>query len=261
MPTETHQPAASEDPEPRRSPSRFRGSRASSQPPDAPVAERTVVDLLRAVQAEEINGQALSGEDRRRTVEHLWAEGYGVSETAQVLGISERTIQRDRRVIREANAIERSPGLVSEVVGNLFRQAESSISRLRRLSRDRETPHAVRVDCEKACWAVSREFVESLQSLGYLPTSAQQVQATVLHTTPPSPAGMLVEVEQLELILRESGIDDEAMQSQLSGARHEIEHLAQATQLQSRLAATSLEVRQAAGIAPEDPRQSQGGLP
>lgn len=242
-------------------PPRPRASRSGGQPSCPEAAERTIIDLIRAIQANEIRGQALSAEDRRRTVEHLWAEGYGVSETAQVLGISERTIQRDRRVIREANAIERSPGLVSEVVGNLSRQAESSISRLRRLSRDRETPHSVKVDCEKACWAVSREFVESLQSLGYLPTSAQQVQATVLHTTPPSPDGMLIEVEQLELILRESGIEDEAMQSQLSGARHEIEHLAQATQAQSRLAATSLVVRQAAGIAPEDHRQTQGGLP
>lgn len=168
--------------------------------------------MIRALQAGELAGNNLGIGDRRRCVEHLSAEGYVVPEIAEILKLSERTIARDREAIRAANSVARGPKLLGEMVGYLLRQAESSIARMKRLGRDRETPPDVRLNAERGCWAVAKETVETLQSLGYLPTAQQTIAAELTYRfeVEPDYAGMQQELERLEGILRSSAPADSA---------------------------------------------------
>ncbi|MFM9996707.1 MAG: ECF-type sigma factor, partial [Phycisphaerales bacterium] len=120
--------------------------RRDRQPgPEPRSSDRTVLGLIKDLQAGHVSGGALAAGDRRRVVEHLWAEGYSVPEIAEVVKATERTVHRDRQAIRQANALDIHDGLVPEMVGGLVRQAEVAIGRLRRVARDRETAAATKV--------------------------------------------------------------------------------------------------------------------
>ena len=139
------------------------------------------ITLLRDIQKGDLLAMTLSVEARRACVEHMHLEGYSVGEVAEILKVSSRTIRRDLAEIRASNAVERNPALVGQMVGHLFGQAEQTVSRLRRIGRDRECPHAARVEAERFSWTVIKELIETLQGLGYLPTSAKEVHADVTH--------------------------------------------------------------------------------
>lgn len=168
-------------------------------PAPTPPPERGVITLIREIQSGGLAGRNLSSEDRRRCVEHLIAEGYSTVETAEILGVAERTIARDRAAIRAANAVDVDPDLAPQVVGQLFRHAEQSNARLRRLSRERDCPAAVRVDAERVNWLILSDLVRTLQRLGWLPTAAQQIRADLTHRTDDC-----LPVDQLEHLLEEA---------------------------------------------------------
>lgn len=142
---------------------------------------RSVIALIRAIRDGSTAPTSLAPEDRRRCVEHLTAEGYSVVEIGEILATSERTIARDRAALRQENAIERRPDLLPETVGRLMQEADQSIGRIRRAARDRQARPGERVEAEYTAWRIARELTERLQSLGYLPTSATQVSADLIH--------------------------------------------------------------------------------
>ncbi len=119
-------------------------------------SERSVLDLIRGLQAGSTSGASLTPGDRRRCVEHLSAEGYSAAEISEILKVSQRTIARDRTVIRQHNALERDPKLTAEMVGYLVQQAEQGVGRIRRVIRDSHTSPGVKIDGERACWLISR---------------------------------------------------------------------------------------------------------
>lgn len=189
-------------PAPPESPESISSPGAADSPP-----QRGVIDILGQIKARELNPQALSKTERKLCVQHLSAEGLAVPEVAQVLGVAERTIARDRKVIQEEAALEHDPRLASLMAGRLASEAELVIQRIRRVARDREAPHAVRVEAEKSCFAVMVGLTESLQSLGYLPTAAQQIEADVRHGSAAVPGyqELSVEIDRLEAIAEETG--------------------------------------------------------
>lgn len=172
--------------------------------------ERSVLTLIQMVRDRQIAAASLCPSDRRRCVEHLSQEGYSAVEIAEVLQVSERTITRDRVQIRRRNALERDPGLAKEAVGELCDFARHSMARLRRLARDRGTPPATKVDAERAAWRTMYELTQKLQSLGYLPTAAHELKASMTHRveTPPEFQELAEEAHQLAAIMREHGAAD-----------------------------------------------------
>jgi hypothetical protein len=182
-------------------------STSPTSPPDAGGAPdpRTVLSLIKDLQAGRLAGAALAAPDRRRVVEHLALEGYSVPEVAEILKISERTVARDRAAARADHALSPSPELIRESAGTLMRQAEAGIGRLRKLGRDRDVPPAVKVQAEMAAWAISKDVVTKLQSLGYLPTAATRIEATLdarIETDQaPSYDELQQELDRLERIL------------------------------------------------------------
>jgi len=172
---------------------------------------RGVLEVIRAIKIGGLDPKRLSLEDRQACVMHLGLEGLSVPEIAQVLNVSDRTVMRDRKALQRANAIEHDPKLAGQFAGRLAIEAEACISRIRRVTRDKEALYAVKVDGEKACFEIVDKLSQRLQSMGFLPTAAQQIQADLTHH-----AGDLMglveiraETERLEQIQRET-VDVEA---------------------------------------------------
>jgi transposase len=174
--------------------------------PGVPATTRNVIDIIRQIKSGSLNPSDLSKIERRMCIKHLGAEGLAVPEIAQVLGVSDRTVARDRKSIHEGQALEHDPRMASRMAGRLVNEAEVVMQRLRRISRDRETPPAIRVDVEKTCFGVLVGLTERLQSLGYLPTAAQRIEADLRHESVmvPTHKEIKLELDRLEVIAEES---------------------------------------------------------
>ncbi len=178
---------------------------------------QTIHDLVRAIQAGEVSGRALAPEDRQRCVEFLLAEGYSVVEISEVLKVHERTIQRDKLAIRNANALQRDESLPGRMAGYLVAEAEHSMSLLGRVARDRETPAAVKVEIARTRFGILDRLVERLQSLGYLPTAAQEIRADLTHRVeePPDMAALEAEFTVVTALVEQLAPGDGAARARL----------------------------------------------
>jgi len=187
-----------------------------------------VIELIRRVQRREVKPSSLSGEDRRACVEYLTAEGYSAAEIAGVLRTSDRTVLRDRQRIRKSNALKRDPALVEQMVGKLLGEAETAVSRLRRVARDAQTSAAVKVEAERSAWTVTRELVQSLQRLGYLPMATAQVRAELTHRVeePPSVEELAQELERLESIRAGCRVRDDTVTEQVGRVKEALARVA-----------------------------------
>lgn len=186
-------------------PARDRRERSQRRPP----RERSVIELIQEIRSGTVDPGCLSAEDRQACVRHLGAEGLAVPEIAQVLRCSDRTITRDRKALQEAAAITPDPALAGRTAGQLIAEAGLCTDRIRRVTRDRDTPAAVKVDGERACFEILTKLVLSLQSLGYLPSAAHQIRAELTHHQgePPEYTELAAEAGRIAGIAREYGLE------------------------------------------------------
>ncbi len=140
---------------------------------------RGVLQTIREIKQGTLEPKLLSPEDRRACIGHVFTEGLTVVEIAQLFKVSERTITRDRKVLQEEGAIERDPRLAGQIAGRLSDEADLCIQHIRRATRPKDTPPAVRVEGERVCFSIVSDLTQRLQSLGYLPTAAQELNATL----------------------------------------------------------------------------------
>lgn len=170
--------------------SRTRTQPTNSSPPAAqnPQAESAggggmerSLELLAKVRSGTLSGRMLGATERQSLVALLAADGLSGPEIAQILQVSDRTVERDRRDIRDRHALPRDPKLVAQMAGRLLAEAELSIQRIRRTAREREVEPNVKIDAEHRCFQIVDSVVERLQKLGYLPTAATRLQADLTH--------------------------------------------------------------------------------
>jgi transposase len=207
------------------------------------VAEETPspITLVRDLQSGRISANSLSTEARQVCVEYLGNEGYSVGEIAEVLKISIRTIHRDRDQIKAAHAVSFSPDMVEQQVGQLAQHADQAIQRLRRIAREKDCPHAARVEAVRSTWIVVKELTEKLQSLGYLPTAAHQIRADLTHhiDEPPSFDQMQVEVARLELLFEQDDNTDEKTRQLFTELKTTLKQFAMSSQIKQLTEAVS----------------------
>jgi hypothetical protein len=139
-----------------------------------------VLNLIKRIKEHQIDPIVLDVEDRRRCVEVLWAEGYSAGELAQILKCSERTIFRDRAERRAANALRVDSQFAPQMAGELIRQAEASIGRLRRIAREATASAMERLMAENFAFKAHLDLIGKLQSMGYLPRIPNGIVAQVV---------------------------------------------------------------------------------
>lgn len=128
-----------------------------------------VLEALNQIGAGRLDPSSLSIESRREIVQYLSARGRDAPEIAQILRVHERTIHRDRKAIREANALEPDPQFTAMMLGQLMSEAEAAAQPLRRISSDPRATHQDVINARKAIWKIHHELAALLHRLGYLP--------------------------------------------------------------------------------------------
>lgn len=199
-------------------------------PPPPPDSASRSIDLLTKVRNGTLNGRALGTTERQAVVALLVAEGCSAPEMAQVLDVSDRTIERDRRQIRESNALPKDPRLVDLMVGRLVAESELATQRIRKAIREKDVDPAVRVDGEHRCYQINSDLFQRLQQVGYLPTAAHQVHANLVHHAGSLPEyhDLVGEMERLACNAEIVGAD----LPELNDARSAIDRATIATTLQ-----------------------------
>ncbi|MCK6483006.1 MAG: helix-turn-helix domain-containing protein [Phycisphaerae bacterium] len=153
------------------------GAADRASPP--PSESEPVLSLINKIKDRAIEPQHLSADDRRRCVEVLRSEGYGIAEIGQILRRNERTIYRDLEEIRSTYALAPDAHLAERLIGELRHHAETSMARLRRIARESNASAMERQMAEVAAWRVFTEYFELLQSVGYVPRVPASVVADV----------------------------------------------------------------------------------
>jgi hypothetical protein len=197
---------------------------STTVPGPAGGGEISTVALLRQIESGAINAKSIAVAERRQLVAFLLSDGYSAAEMGQILKVADRTIERDKKAIRESNVIARDPKLVEQMVGRLVGEAELAVQRIRKAIRDKDTSKALRVDAEHRCYQIISDVVGTMQRLGYLPTAAQKVEADLTHHVGEVPdfATMQVEVRRLRQICHQTGEDAPEATQQLRLLEHQI---------------------------------------
>ncbi len=160
------------------------------------------MELLAKVKAGTLPADLIAPGDRQLLVAVLLADGFSTAEIAEVLKFSDRTIERDRRAIREGMAVPKDPKLVEQMVGKLIAEAELSTQRIRRTARERDVDASVKIDAQHRCFEIHRELMQFLQRVGYLPTASQKVEADLTHHLGELPSfdEMRLEVDRIKAV-------------------------------------------------------------
>lgn len=103
-------------------------------PGPADDGEISTVALLRKIESGAIDPKNIVVAERRQLVAFLLSDGYSVAEMGQILQVGDRTVERDKKAVRESNVIARDPKLVEQMVGRLVGEAELAVQRIRRAS-------------------------------------------------------------------------------------------------------------------------------
>jgi hypothetical protein len=173
---------------------------------------KPVLTLIKKIKENRIDPVVLSSEDRRRCVDVLWGEGYTVAETAQILKVGERTVYRDRAELRSTHALQVHPQLALQMAGELVRQADCTIARLRRIAREPGASAMERSMAENFAFKVCVEMIGKLQSMGYLPRVPNSVVAQVVGASGSEAIATYDQIaqrlEELDVVDRELGVED-----------------------------------------------------
>lgn len=148
---------------------------------DKKAPEKSAQNLIQGIKDGSIDPSALSKEERQSCVEAMVLEGCSAAQMAQLLSCSEKTIRRDLADIRARNAINPSPELARQIIGNFVMKSEAHQARLMRLARSSEGPPGVRVEAEVAAFHVLLKSAQLLQSLGILPMRSQKIVGDFVH--------------------------------------------------------------------------------
>jgi len=140
------------------------------------------ITLLQKIKSGEINPKMLSKEERQACVSVLTLqEGFTIAQIAQLMCCCEKTIQRDLAEIRKKNSLSPSLELAKEQIGEFIVKAQVHASHLMRFARSGEGSLGERVQAEFCAWRIRKEFMDKLQTLGYLPLVAQRVEGEIFH--------------------------------------------------------------------------------
>lgn len=148
-------------------------------PDQTSVESKDVVQLLQEINSGLTDPRLLDKQSRQSCVEALKLEGYTASQAGSVLKVSEKTILRDLKEIRERNSLAPDVQFAKEFTGDFFQRALSHHDYLTRLARSKDGGLGEKAQCEFAAWKVLKETVEVLQTLGYLPTMPRQLELMV----------------------------------------------------------------------------------
>ena len=139
------------------------------------------IALLQKIKDGQFEANSIGKEERKLLVRFLMAEGKSTAEIAHLLKVSDRTIERDKKALREELAITKDPKLVEQMAGMLVYESNLSVQVLRKIQRDKGVSAADKIEAERTNNQNRYQLFKMMQSLGYLPTATQKIEADLTH--------------------------------------------------------------------------------
>jgi hypothetical protein len=170
--------------------------------------ECSVAQLLQDINAGITDPKLIDIPTRQLCVDALKKDGITVSQMAHLLKCTERSIYRDLKLLRKKNKLAPSKELVEESIGELRQEAMTHHSYLMRLARSKDATMVEKIHAEFAAWKVLKEYVEKMQTLGYLPLKPQEVSGDFYHHINAEEGGESIEEVKKMLIEIESVAHD-----------------------------------------------------
>jgi DNA-binding CsgD family transcriptional regulator len=188
--------------------------------------EQAALKTIQDINSGRVDPNLLDRETRRECVVVLVGEGYSHSHIAQIMKRSEKTISRDLIDIRKKNAFSPSVEFVKETVGEFITKARIHASYLMRIAREKDSSAASRAGAEYLAWKVTKELVEKMQTLGYLPLKPQEVIGHFLHQAEPDTIeeinAMKKQLAELEEQAKEMDIFDDEISKSIALLNEEV---------------------------------------
>lgn len=131
--------------------------------------ELSALTIIQKIKDRQFDPKLLNKEMRQQCVEVLFGEGYSKNQMAQILKFSEKTIKRDIDNICLCNSLVPDENLQQKIVGQLKMVSSSTRERLMRLANRTDASVAEKIEAEYKAFKAFTEYIEKLQSLGYLP--------------------------------------------------------------------------------------------
>lgn len=151
---------------------------APSARAEPPLAESrvSIEQLVSDLHAGHLDPATLSVAERRRCVGYLTDQAFTTAEITQLLGMNERTIRRDRTVIRREAGVSPDNALGDELLGEFERIVTGSVSRLTRLARDPANPAYARMWAEEAMVRIYHRYIETARRMHYFDDGARRLR-------------------------------------------------------------------------------------
>lgn len=177
--------------------------------------EQPILSLIQKIKDGATDPTTLTKELRQSCVEVFLGEGYSISQMAQLLKRSEKTIKRDVEEIRERNSLEPDTDLVKKIAGELIWYAHVHRNHLMRLARGKEGSVAEKAQAEYYAYLIAADLTTKLQSLGYLPSAPQAVIGEIFYRNSDEAQELLaldkqlVEMKKINDIAGDAGLNAE----------------------------------------------------
>ena len=188
--------------------------------------ESPVFKIIQEIKEEKREAKDLSKEQRQECVDSLDLQSYNISQIAQVLDRSEKTIRRDLQDVKTRRSVKPSLELATQIVGNMIAKLEAAQSYLMRLANSKEGSLQEKSQAIFYAGKMMLELTEKLQSLGYLPSAPQKVIGEIyLHNEDDDKtfAEAKEKLKEIEAIAKDTGVLDEATQKRIEDLKGKIE--------------------------------------
>lgn len=188
--------------------------------------ESPVFKIIQEIKDGKREAKDLSKEQRQECVDSLDLQGYNISQIAQVLDRSEKTIRRDLQDVKTRRSVKPNLELATQIVGNMIAKLEACQSYLMRLANSKEGSLQEKSQAIFYAGKMMLELTEKLQSLGYLPSAPQKVIGEIyLHNEDDDKtfAEAKEKLKEIEAIAKDTGVLDEATQKRIEDLKGKIE--------------------------------------
>lgn len=191
--------------------------------------EKPIAFYIQGIQDKTIKVSSLPVETIEQVVAALHAEGSAVSQIAQLLNRSDRTVYRYLEEIRKKNALTPNLEWAKQFVGELVQKARTSHAYLLRLARSKDGSISEKAQAEFASWRVVKELTEKLQSLGFLPLKEQALTGDFFHHFSTSDGKAICDeiknsIKDIETIASQAGGFGPGEQEEIKKIQSEVEN-------------------------------------
>ncbi len=140
--------------------------------------EKSIADLIHEIKTGTLDPGVLNKEQRQLCVEALHFDSVSPTAIAQFLKVADRTIRRDMADIRKRNALSPDLELAKQIIGEFLQASRIHRANLMKMARSADASVAERAQAEYYSYMVLADSMVKMQSVGYLPKSADSLIVT-----------------------------------------------------------------------------------